>query len=315
MQGRKRIALVTGGAGRLGRALTARLIEEGIETRVLVRREEDASRIAPGAIPYVGSIDDVPALEMACSGAENVFHMAAIVSEYRLGASSIMRTNVIGTRKLLAAARDAKVARLFYPSSANVYGRVRKELLDEESALKPSDTYGLSKSMAEKEIVESKVGYTIFRLATIYGPGFENSFFRVLKAVRDGKAYIMGDGKNRLAMVHVNDAVNAFVLAAGKKGSINKIYNVGDGREYTQEYLLDLAADLLGVARPQSHINKLAAGILAKAKGLDRDEIRFMTSDRKLDISRARKELGFRPVESVESGSRYILGRFLREKA
>lgn len=302
--------LVTGGAGRLGKALVGRLIKEKKSVRILLQRKEDAIAVAMGAVPYVGDITDEEALEKAMKGVDIVIHLAAVVSQYRLGPHEIIRTNTLGTRKVARAAKAAGVKRILFASTTNVYGRSRRETLTEESETRPSDTYGQSKKLAEQELVDSGVNYTIFRMATIYGPGFENSFFKIFKVIKEGKAHIIGNGKNHLSLVHIDDVVDAYMLALGRKASVNQVYNITDGRDYTQEYLFDLAADLLGVPRPKSHIHPVVVHIVAKARGLDTDEIRFITSNRQVDISKARKELGFKPKESVESSGSYLIKKF-----
>jgi len=306
----KKTVLVTGGAGRLGRALIAELIRQGMAVRALVQRKDDVVALPPGTVPYVGDITDEYTLSEACSGADAVVHLAAIVSQYRTGSREILRTNTLGTRKVAEAARAARVKKIVFASTVNVYGRVRKEKLDERSEPRPTDTYGQSKALAEKEIINSGIDYTILRMAALYGPGFEGSFYKILRIIRDGKAHIIGSGRNHLAFLNVNDAIRAFVLALGRRASRNQIYNITDGRDYTQGYLFELAADLLGVKRPDRHISPILVHIVAKARGLDTDEVRFITSNRLVDISKARRQLGFRPRESVESGAGYLLERF-----
>ncbi len=307
----KEIVLVTGGTGRLGRHVTASLINKGMEVRVLVQAKEDAVRAKAGSIPYLGDITDEKAIGKACRGADTVIHLAAMVSQYKTGVNEIMRINTLGTKKLAESAKESGVKRMIFASTVNVYGRVRKERLSEESKLMPADSYGESKLLAEKEIMNSGLDYTILRMATIYGPGFESSFLKVFKAVKEGKAFVIGNGNNNLSLVHISDVVKAFELVLEKKeNSRNKIYNITDGRVYTQKYLLTLAANTLGVEAPKKHVNALVAKMVAKARGLDTDELRFITSDRKVDISKARRELGFIPTESVESGAGYLLGKF-----
>ncbi len=307
---KKEIILVTGGAGRLGRHIVARLVGDGYEVRVLVQNRDDAARITSGAIPYLGDIADEGAVEKACSGVTTIIHLAAIVSQYRTGSREILRTNALGTRRLARVAKRAGARKIIFASTVNVYGRARKGKLDEKSEPKPTDTYGQSKRLAEKEIMGSGLDYTIFRMATIYGPGFEGSFLKIFKSIKEGKAYVVGRGDNRLALVHINDVVNAFELALQKKReSKNKIYNISDGREYTQKGLFEMAAKMLGVPKPTRHISPILVHIVAKAKGLDTDEIRFITSDRSIDISKARKELGFRPKETAERGASYLLNK------
>jgi nucleoside-diphosphate-sugar epimerase len=165
----KKTVLVTGGAGRLGRALVTELVRQGEEVRVLVQTREDALRLAPGATPYVGDIADEEALRKACKGVDAVIHLAAIVSQYRTGSHEILRTNVLGTRKVAAAAKAAGAKKIIFASTVNVYGRVRKERLDEKKEPRPTDTYGQSKRLAEREIMDSGLNYTILRMATIYG--------------------------------------------------------------------------------------------------------------------------------------------------
>ncbi len=308
---KKEIVLVTGGTGRLGRHITTSLIDKGMEVRVLVQTKEDTVRAKAGSIPYLGDITDEKAIEKACVGADIVIHLAAMVSQYKTGLNEIMRINTLGTRKLAEIAKKSGVKKIIFASTINVYGRVRKEELSEESRLMPTDSYGQSKLLAEKEIIDSGLDYTILRMATIYGPGFESSFLKVFKAVKEGKAFIIGNGNNNLSLVHIKDVVRAFELVLEKReNSRNKIYNITDGRTYTQKYLLTLAANTLGVEAPEKHVNTLVAKMVAKARGLDTDELRFITSDRKIDISKARKELGFKPTESVESGAGYLLSKF-----
>lgn len=294
----------------MGRALVAQLLKEKKQVRVLVRDKADTMGITPGAVPFIGDITNADSLDKACEGVGTVFHLAAIVSQYRNGSQEIIRTNILGTRTVARAAKDAGVKRMLFPSTLNVYGRVRRERLSEDSHPRPTDIYGQSKLLAEKEVLDSGLDFTIFRIATIYGQGFEDSFLKIFKAVKYNKAYIVGNGKNHLALVNINDLVRAFMLALAKRSASNETYNISDGKDYTQEYLMGLVADLLRVKKPQRHISPLLVKIIAKARGLDTDEIRFITSDRLIDISKAKKELGFAPRENIKKGGTYLLSKF-----
>lgn len=309
MASRKRIALVTGGAGRLGRTLASKLVEDGYEVRCLIQRKEDALEAPPGTIPYLGDITDEEALADACAGAELVIHLAAIVSEYKGGPEEIMKTNVLGTRMLVDAARAAGAKRLLFASSLSVYGRRRKEKLNEDSETRPSDTYGQSKVLAENEVINSGLNYTIFRIATIYGPGFEDFFLKMFGIVRQGKGFVVGNGENHIPLVHISDVVRVFQLALEEKISRNKIYIVTDGRTYTQKEIVESIAILVGVLMPKRRVSPFLAKVVSKGMNLDRDEIGFLLTDKVMDISKARKQLGFRPKKSLESDS----GELLRE--
>ncbi len=311
------ISVVTGASGRLGKELIKILIKRGDVVRALVKRREMIIELPSGVVPYVGDISDTNVLNDMIAGADNVFHFAAIVNAYKTSTEEIMRVNVDGTRNVLDSCEKHGVKHFLFPSTVDVYGSKRKgELLDENAKLMPNDKYGYSKALAEKVIERYRqtVPYTIFRMATIYGPNFEGSFFKVFRAIVEQKAYIIGSGKNHLALIHLYDALQAFVLAKMNPVSLGKIYNLSDGEPYTQEHLLNLAADMLGVPRPTRHINELIVKFIARERGLDTDELRFLTSDRIIDISKIKAEIGFKPSVSMQRGGMELVEAFKRKR-
>jgi nucleoside-diphosphate-sugar epimerase len=307
-----KVIFVTGATGRLGGVMLKALVSSGSEVRALMMTKGETAQLVPGAIPFVGNLSDTRVIEEACDGAEVVFHFASIVYAAKETAEHVMKTNVEGTRHLLEACKKKKVRHLIFTSTVDVYGRKRNGSLNEESQLLPTDKYGHSKMLAEQLIMRSGVPYTIVRMANIYGPGFEHYFFKVFRAVREGKMVIIGNGRNRLAMVNVRDVIKALMLVKNNPQiSIGKVYNIGDGAVYTQEGLIDLAADMMKVKRPQRHVSELLARMLAKTRNLDSDELKFLTSDRVIDISRIRKELGFNPEVDINTGGRELVDEFL----
>jgi nucleoside-diphosphate-sugar epimerase len=68
---------------------------------------------------------------------------------------------------------------------------------------------------------------------------------------------------------------------------------------------------MMKVKRPQRHVSELLARMLAKTRNLDSDELKFLTSDRVIDISRIRKELGFNPEVDINTGGRELVDEFL----
>ena len=307
------VSLVTGANGKMGKELIKLLLKKGDAVRALVKRKEIILQLPPGVIPYLGDITDAKVLQEACKGVDNVYHLAAIVSEYKALTEEIMRVNVEGTKNLMEACAQNRVKHVIYLSTLDVYGHNRKELLTEESRLEPKDRYGLSKVLAEQAVQKylNKVPFTIFRMGQVYGPGFEYYFFKVFKAIKDGKMVIVGNGTNKLNLIHVDDALNAMVLATSQPISRYKVYNLTDGNTYTQEGLINLAADLMGVQRPKRRISKIILKLVATSKNIDSDEIRFLTSNRLVDVSKIKNELGFKPTVRMDEGAQSFVKEFL----
>lgn len=314
MQGNSsKVSFVTGANGKTGRELIKMLLKRGDKVHALVKSKEGVMDLPTGVIPFLGDINNLQVLTDACKGVNNVYHLAAIVSEYRVDTEEIMRVNVEGTHNIMEACAANSVDHVIFLSSLDVYGHHRHGLLNEESKLEPKDRYGLSKVLAEKEVMKYQgiVPYTIFRVGTIYGPGFEHYFFKFFKAIKEGKAYIIGDGNNRLNLIHVEDALNAMLLATSNQISQYKIYNLTDGKSYTQQELFYLAADLMKIPRPTRHISKIIVRLVAKSKGIDSDELRFLMSSRHVDITKVQTELGFRARISLEDGAGAFVKQFL----
>ncbi len=311
--GKGKVVFVTGGGGRIGRSLSRALVRNGYMVRALSHDRDFMHTMPAGVVPYVGDLNNKKVLSEACRGADIVYHLAAVVSEYKEPTKTLMDVNVSGTENVLEACRKNGVGHLIFTSSVDVYGRARDEALTEESTLNPTDKYGYSKALAERKILEygDKIDYTILRMATIYGSGFEGSYFKLFKAIKTGKAYIIGDGKNNLAIVNIEDVLSALLLVAEEKKGNRNVYNLSDGVKYTQEGLIGLAAEMLKVEKPKKHISQLVVNLVAKSRGLDSDELRFLMSNRIIDISKIKKELGWRPSIDVRDATIDMVRNFL----
>ena len=150
---------------------------------------------------------------------------------------------------------------------------------------------------------------TFLRIAMVYGPGFEEGYSTVFRYLKEGKMKIIGDGKNRLPLIHVDDVAAAFLLALNKKTPPCREYNICGLEQLTQEELLKLAASSLGVPAPKEHISPEAlqmlmgfSGMLGKKVSLDPENIRQLTLDRAYSCKRAEKELGWKQKVKLKDG-------------
>ncbi len=209
--------LVTGGTGFLGRRLVERLRREGRDVAVLAR--QPAPDLAGRGVRFIaGTVDDVETVRNACAGMETVFHLAARVGVWG-PYEEFFRTNVLGTRAVVAGCRAHGVGQLVYTSTPSVVYNGRDLAGADESlpltARCPSP-YPLTKAIAEREVLaaNSPVLRTIaLRPHLIWGVGDPHLIPQVLARARAGRLRIVGDGTNRVDMVQVENAVDAHLLA------------------------------------------------------------------------------------------------------
>jgi nucleoside-diphosphate-sugar epimerase len=209
--------LVTGGTGFLGRRLVERLLAAGRPVTVLGRTP--APDLEKRGVRFIrASLDDAPAVTAACAGVATIFHTAAKVGVWGRH-DDFYRTNVLGTRALLAGAHTHGVARFVHTSTPSVvYNGQALANADESLPLTTAcpSPYPLTKALAEREVLAANSA-TLRTLALrphlIWGVGDPHLVPRVLARARAGRLRIVGDGQNTVDMVHVDNAVDAHLLA------------------------------------------------------------------------------------------------------
>ncbi|MBL9208312.1 MAG: NAD-dependent epimerase/dehydratase family protein, partial [Opitutaceae bacterium] len=225
--------LVTGGTGFLGRRLVERLLGEG--RRVAVLGRNPAPDLEAKGVSWVrASLDDAAAVRAACVGRRTVFHVAARVGVWG-PYDAFYRTNVLGTRAVLEGCRAAGVAHLVHTSTPSVvYNGQALAGADESLPLTEAcpSPYPQTKAIAEREVLAangSGLRTVALRPHLIWGVGDPHLVPRVLARARAGKLRIVGDGRNRVDMVHVENAVDAHLaaeraLAGGNPAAAGRAY-------------------------------------------------------------------------------------------
>ncbi|MGC8622666.1 MAG: NAD-dependent epimerase/dehydratase family protein [Candidatus Micrarchaeia archaeon] len=324
------VDLVTGATSRLGALVTKKLIELGHEVRVLVRTDPSSSEewkhLPPGAKPYIADLtlkqpSDEGNMEKALAGVDNIFHLASAVYNYKHTYDEFIEINVVGTENLINAALLAngdKAMHIICAGSVSVYGYRRpNEVLTEESETRPESNYSKSKVMQEEVIraysdAHPNIKHTILRFSTLYGPGYEESFFKIFSLLEQGKLRYVGGGNNHISLIHINDAADSMLAVSKNPKSANQIYNVTDGQSHTVRSLYEFAAKMLNVEPPKKSISRTMAKIGSRIAGLKYDEYEFVTSERIISINKIINEIGFRPKISIEAGGAELVGEFLR---
>jgi UDP-glucose 4-epimerase len=233
-------AVVTGGAGFIGSTLVDELLARGDEVHVVDdlstgRREQ----VPGGATLHVRDIREPLAETFADARPEVVFHLAAQV-DVRVSVAdpaADAQRNVVGTIRVLEAAREHDAQVIFASTGGAIYGECARPATEDDPRL-PVAPYGTSKLAGEEYLASWNRLYgtrhVTLRLGNVYGPrqdphGEAGVVAIFLWRIRDGRpATIFGDGRQTRDYVAVGDVVRAFVSAVGAEGGV---FNVGTGRE------------------------------------------------------------------------------------
>ena len=302
--------LVTGGAGFIGSNLVDALIERGHEVAVLDNLSTGKRSNLDGALAHGAALHELDVRDAASvrrvfdeHRPETVFHLSAQI-DVRLSVedpAADARTNVEGTIAVLEAARAVGARRLVNTSTGGgLYGDADLLPTPEDYPIRPLAPYGQSKYAAE--------GYcglytrlhdlstVSLRYGNVYGPRQDVHGEAGVVAIFcghlvEGRApSIFGDGRQTRDWVDVSDVVAANLLAA--ESELTGPINIGHGQETSVLDLLDALREVGGRPLPEPHFAPERPG-----------EVRRSC----LDVSRARRELGWAPQMDLHEGLRRIL--------
>ena len=249
-------ALVTGGTGLLGSHIAEQLSLRGTTVRALCRIGSDTTflRILNADIIY-GDLFDREALAKACCGIDVVYHAAAKVGDWGT-LSEFMRVSVDGTQNVLDAAANGGVRRFLHISSISVYGHVDGEgrIFDESAPLGVGlhrwSHYARAKIEAENRVramhTSGRVVVTVIRPSWLYGPRDRTTLPRMIESIRRNRVRLIGDGENRLNVIHAGNVAEAAILAAQSDRAVGQVYNCSHDGVLTQRQYFNVVAKAIG---------------------------------------------------------------------
>ena len=313
-----RSAFVTGGSGFIGGRLILRLVRDGWSVRALARSDSSARAVEEaGAEAVRGDLDDAGSMRGGATGCDVCFHAAAFVGAWG-SMDEFERGNVTGTRNALEAARGAGVRRFVHVGTeAAVLAGEPLVDVDETAPLRPDSKapYCSTKARAE-ELVRGASGIetVVIRPRFVWGPGDTTILPGLVEAVRSKKFSWIGGGGHRTSTTHVDNTVEGLVLGA-ERGEPGEAYFVTDGEPVVfREFVTELLATQ-GVEPPQRNAPRALVGALAAAgegawkllplpggPPVTRMEYWVSALDTTIDITKARRELGYEPVITRERG-------------
>jgi nucleoside-diphosphate-sugar epimerase len=326
-------ALVTGGTGFLGRRIVERLLAEG--RQVTVAGRTPAPDLEARGVRFVRApLEDPAAVEAACIGMGTVFHVAAKVGVWGR-TSDFHRVNVLGTRAVIRGCLSGGVRRLVHTSTPSVvYNGGDLAGADESLPLttRCPSPYPLTKAEAEREVLAaSSPGLLTVALRPhlIWGPGDPHLVPRILEQARSGRLRIVGEGRNRVDMVHVENAADAHLaaeraLCRPNPAAAGRAYFVTNGEPVV---LWDWVNGLLAglgerpIARRIPLGAALAVGAACEAAwkllplGGEPPMTRFIAAELAKDhwfsIAAARRDLSYSPRVSMAEGTAELIRHLL----
>lgn len=298
-------ALVTGGAGFIGHHLAHALVERGVKTRVLddlsrgsvARLRDIASRIT-----FIeGSILDATRLQQAVEGVDVIFHHGAWASvpqsvEMPLEYHEIDAT---GTLKVLEAARAAGVRRVVYAASSSAYGDQPQLPKKEDQLPSPISPYAVAKYVGEHYMTVYAVLHGMQTISlryfnvfgahqdpkSLYGAAIPAIVSRVVKGI---SPTIYGDGEQTRDFCHIDNVVQANLLAAQTPGLKGQVINVACGQRVSVNDIVRLANRFLGTSVKPTYAPPRPGDV----------------RDSWADIGLAKSLIGYEPTVFFEEGLR-----------
>lgn len=308
--------LITGVAGFIGSNIAHALMAQGEEVRGIDDlshgREENLAGILGRFDFRQADITDYAAIHSACAGMDFVLHQAARGSVPRSIEDPVgsNHANVVGTIKVLQAARETGVKRVVYASSSSVYGDTPVLPKREEMPCAPISPYAVSKYAGELYAKSfSKVlglETVSLRYFNVFGPRqhptsqYAAVIPKFIRAMLQGEPpVIFGDGKQSRDFTYIDNVVSANLLAckAPAEKASGHAFNVAAGKSFSLNELYTLLQELTGFDKPPSHV--------APRGGDVRDSL--------ADTSPAQQALGYKTLVDFKDGLRRTVDWYRQE--
>lgn len=277
---------VTGSTGFIGCAVAIELARRGHHVFGLTRSKEKARALERAEVELVlGNLDDPSSYSKVADACDALVHCAA---EYT---ARYMQLDALTVETLAKSAARANAPRTFvYTSGAWVYGDTHGRAVDEQAELHPPPMVA-PRAHTERDVLAANgkhVRTMVLRPGCVYGQSGSLTSLWFDSAAKEGAARIVGDGKNRWAMVHVADLADAYARAV-EAPSGGAIFNVVDGSRSSVRECAEAASRAAG-AKGKTAVQSVAEA----AKTLGPMAV-CLAMDQQLDASKCTRVLGWQP--------------------
>ena len=311
--------LVTGGAGFIGSRLVHALLERECRVKVLDIRYGSLEKIKNPNLEFVGigsedlrgGMADRSFVERAVEDVDVIYHLAINWNghtwRHTLPLADLFDVNIRGTLNLLEAAKSQGVRHFLFSSSCAVYGESKSLIVDEEAVCKPElwkgdpgPAYGILKLTMERLCLLYHQQYglpvTAFRIEVVFDEDQALPSRKIMDNVLKGKTIevVEGDG---YASIHVDEVVQAFLLATLNKSAYGQVFNLSNPATYIS--YRELYQLLIQLTNSKSEVKLVT------------DPIRLSTGSKRylylLCIEKMQRVLGWKPKKTKEDLKKAII--------
>jgi nucleoside-diphosphate-sugar epimerase len=314
-------ALVTGATGFVGTHLTRALLGRGDSVRILARTAERARSLqAAGAEIRLGDLGDPGTLQGIATGMDVVFHLGSAVAA---SPAVFERIDVQGTEHILIEAQRAGARRFVYVGTLAGYPLAKQNhggVIDERTPFDDTGllgSYARSKTLAEAAVLAAHkrggIEGVIVRLGLVCGVGANVLPPHVCQRLARDWVILFGDGTVPLPLTHIDNSVDALILAATAQGVGGESFNIVDDDSITQQEYLALLRQAAG-GRPRvlrlptisyyalGLVSEMAATARKREPTTNRYRIRTRLAHVRWDCNKAKHMLQWRPRVRLRDG-------------
>jgi len=314
---------ITGASGFVGGAAAVHFAKNHDVIAMSRSSRSDAIIKALGVTPVRCALGEVTKAQL--QGVDVIIHAAAKVEEWGEW-DDYWKQNVEGTTQLLDVAQQAGVQTFIHiGTEASVFHGQNMHRIDETLPLAMNAPYPYSRTKAHAEAAVLAANRPSFRTVSvrprmIWGPNDKTILPVILGMIEQGRFMWVDGGKARTSTTHIDNLVHAIDLAI-EKGKGGEAYFVTDDGEMSLHDFFTALTQTKGVTPPDKQIPGWLAGLAARilegiwrlfhlstTPPLTRFAADMMRREGTIDISKARRELGYAPVISVEDGLAGLAG-------
>jgi len=262
-------------------------------------------------------LSEIESLKKICQNIDVVIHCAALSSPWgnKLDFESV---NVQGTKNILQAAKTANVNKFIHISTPSLYFNFKSQQAIKETTKLPAtfcNFYAASKAQAEESVLNSELTSVILRPRGIFGPQDRAIAPRLLNFIKNNTLILPSTRDPLVDLTYVDNVADAIILAVESNCKTQSVFNISNGQPAHIQHLLSILLNSLAPNTRIKGLNYYGVSVLVKLNQwfhqflLNNKEPKLtdysaalLHYDQTLDISKAQKELGYRPKITIEEG-------------